>query len=181
MWKQPSVIFLFLLISPLLVSAEKRFEIGHRPSGKELAQKDKFITPEGKGLPPGKGTAIEGKLIFERRCSRCHGQKAEGADDPALAGGIGSLGKKKELRTVGSYWPHAPGVWDYVNRAMPFKDPGSLTADQVYAVVAYILHLNGLWDESTELNAAALPKIQMPNKNGFIKDARPDVKRSRVK
>lgn len=176
MWKHS---LLILILLPMLMPAQKRLEIGHRAAEKVIAQQDKFITPEGKGLPAGKGTAIEGKLVFERRCSRCHGQKAEGADDAALAGGIGSLGKPKELRTVGSYWPHAPGIWDYVNRAMPFKDPGSLAPDQVYAVVAYILNLNGLWDETADLNAAALAKIQMPNKNGFIKDARPDVNRNR--
>ena len=167
-----------LFLFTLSAQTPGKLNIGRIAVEKDIAARDKFITPEGNGLPAGRGTALEGKLIFERRCAKCHGQKGEGADDPALAGGVGSLGQPKELRTVGSYWPHAPGVWDYVNRAMPFKDPGSLTADQTYAVVAYVLYLNKLFDEGEELNAKSLVKIKMPNKDGFIKDPRPDVKRS---
>ena len=80
---------------------------------------------------------------------------------------------------MGSFWPHAPGVWDYVNRAMPFKEPGSLTADQVYAVVAYVLNLNGLVEVNEEMNRKTLPKVKMPNRDGFIKDPRPDVRTRR--
>ena len=153
-----------------------RLNVGRSALEKDVLKFDKFVTPEGKGLPPGRGNAVEGKAIYERRCAKCHGQRGEGADDPALVGGIGSLGKPKELRTVGSFWPHTPGVFDYVNRAMPFKEPGSLTADQVYAVVAYILNLNGLVEAQDEMNAKSLPKVKLPNRGGFVKDPRPDVK-----
>ena len=156
-----------------------RLNVGRTAVDKDVLKADRFVTPDGKGLPAGHGNAVEGKAIFERRCSKCHGQRGEGADDAALAGGIGSLGKPKELRTVGSFWPHAPGVWDYVNRAMPFKEPGSLSADQVYAVVAYILNLNGLVEAQDEMNAKSLPKVKMPNRDGFVKDPRPDVKAKR--
>lgn len=157
----------------------ERLNIGRMAVDKDVLKADKFVTREGAGLSGGHGNAVEGKEIFERRCAKCHGQKGEGADDAALVGGIGSLGKPKELRTVGSFWPHAPGVWDYVNRAMPFKEPGSMTADQVYAVVAFILNLNGLVEVQDEMNAKTLPKVKMPNRDGFVKDPRPDVKAKR--
>ena len=171
----------FTLLSAVLSGEEHRprLNIGRAALEKDVLKADKFVTPEGKGLPAGHGNAVEGKAIFERRCAKCHGQRGEGADDAPLVGGIGSLGKPKELRTVGSFWPHAPGVWDYVNRAMPFKEPGSLTADQVYAVVAYILNLNGLVEAQEEMNAKSLPKVKMPNRHGFVKDPRPDVKAKR--
>ena len=172
----------FTLLSVALWGEEHRqprLNIGRTALEKDMLKADKFVTPTGKGLPAGHGNAVEGKAIYERRCAKCHGQKGEGADDAALVGGIGSLGKPKELRTVGSFWPHAPGVWDYVNRAMPFKEPGSLTADQAYAVVAYILNLNGLVEAQEEMTAKSLPKVKMPNRDGFVKDPRPDVKAKR--
>ena len=156
--------------------AHKRLEIGHTVTQRDTVGKDTFVTPEGTGLPPGRGNAFEGKPIYDRRCSRCHGPRGEGADDQAIAGGIGSLATPKELRTVGSFWPHAPGVWDYVNRSMPFNQPGTLAVDQVYSVVAYLLYLNKLVDEKTEMNPTTLPIVKMPNKDGFVKDPRPDVK-----
>jgi cytochrome c len=95
----------------------------------------------------------------------------------ALAGGQGTLKSPKPLRTVGSYWPYATTIWDYVNRAMPFKNPGVLSHDQVYAVTAYVLFLNGLVSENAVMDAKSLPKVQMPNRNGFVADPRPDVGR----
>ena len=154
---------------------KKRLEIGRIVTERDTVGKDTFVTPEGKGLPAGRGTAFAGKQLYEKRCSRCHGSRGEGADDQALAGGIGSLATAKELRTVGSFWPHAPGVWDYVNRSMPFNQPGALGADQVYSVVAYILYLNKLIDEKDEMNPTTLPQVKMPNRDGFVKDSRPDV------
>ena len=121
MWKLNAVIMGLFICSLSAQTPAGKLNIGRIALGKDIAARDKFVTPEGKGLPAGRGTALEGKVIFERRCAKCHGQKGEGADDPALAGGVGSLGKPKELRTVGSYWPHAPGVWDYVSRAMPLR------------------------------------------------------------
>ena len=157
----------------------RRLEIGRIVTQQDTHGKDTFVTPDGKGLPAGRGNAMEGKNLFERRCGRCHGSRGEGADDQAVAGGIGSLATPKELRTVGSFWPHAPGVWDYVNRAMPFNQPGTLAADQVYSVVAYMLYLNKIIDEKAEMNATTLPLVKMPNRDGFVKDPRPDVKRSK--
>jgi cytochrome c len=133
------------------------------------------ISPEGKGLPEGKGTVEAGKEIYANRCARCHGANGEGRDSVPLAGGQGTLKNPKPLRTVGSYWPQATTLWDYVNRAMPFDRPGTLTSDQVYSVSAYVLFLNGLLPGGATLDAQSLPKIRMPNHDGFVPDPRPDV------
>ena len=180
MWKLSLILLLATFAYGQKKDAERptrrRLEIGRLVTQRDTVGKDTFVTPEGKGLPPGRGNAFEGKQLYERRCSRCHGSRGEGADDQAVAGGIGSLATPKELRTVGSFWPHAPGVWDYINRSMPFNQPGTLVPDQVYSVVAYVLYLNKLIDEKTEMNATTLPLVKMPNRDGFVKDPRPDVK-----
>lgn len=149
--------------------------IGRAPSAAELAAVDIAILPDGTGLPDGAGNAADGKAVYERTCQECHGEGAKGADQAALVGGLDSLTTDKPKKTVGSYWPYATTVWDYVNRSMPFDRPGSLSDDQVYAVVAYVLHLNGIIDESEEMNAESLPAVEMPNRNGFVADERPDV------
>jgi cytochrome c len=135
------------------------------------------VAPDGTGLPEGSGTVAEGRALFMLRCAKCHGEKAEGDVGPALVGGRGSLATAKPRKTVGSFWPYATTVWDYVNRAMPFNEPGVLTHSQVYAAVAYVLYLNDLVGENDVLNAKTLPKIRMPNRDGFVSDPRPDIKR----
>src|SRR4029434_9779780 len=107
-------------------------------------------------------TSIEGKDVYERRCKRCHGANAAGGDEGPLAGGIGSLATAKPLKTVGSYWPYATTLYDYTSRAMPFKNPGTLTHNQTYAVVAYVLHLNGIIGEKEVMNPKTLPQVRMP-------------------
>jgi hypothetical protein len=126
------------------------------------------ISPDGSGLPEGSGTVVAGREIFKARCSKCHGDKAEGAVWPTLVGGQGTLATAKPLKTVGSYWPYATTVWDYINRAMPFDQPGVLKPAEVYAVVAYILNLNGIIGNDQAMDAKSLPK-------GFVSDPRPDV------
>jgi cytochrome c len=135
----------------------------------------KAIAPNGAGLPEGSGTAAAGREVFAARCTKCHGEKAEGDVGPALVGGQGTLNTTKPLKTVGSYWPYATTVWDYVNRAMPFDQPGLLKPQEVYAVVAYILNLNGIIGNDQVMDAKSLPKVRMPNRNGFVADPRPDV------
>jgi len=149
------------------------------PTAIEIRQWDSSVAPSGVGLPPGSGTAAQGREIYANRCSKCHGAKGEGGDSVPLAGGQGTLKTPKPLRTVGSYWPYATTIWDYINRAMPFKNPGTLTHDQVYAVTAYVLFLNGLVGENHVIDASSLPKVQMPNRNGFVKDPRPDTGKAR--
>ncbi len=149
--------------------------VGHTPTPEEIREWDISIAPDGTGLPAGSGTALAGKEIYANRCERCHGAKGEGKDSVPLAGGQGTLKSPKPLRTVGSYWPYATTIWDYVNRAMPFDKPGTLSKDQVYAITAYVLYLNGIVAENTVIDAKSLPKIQMPNRNGFVPDPRPDT------
>lgn len=151
------------------------FGLGRTPTTEELQKWDIIIGPDGKGLPPGSGTAAEGKLVYQTRCVECHG--ATGTEGPfdVLVGGRGTLATAKPLKTVGSFWPHATTLWDYVNRAMPFDTPGSLSHDQVYATVAYLLFLNGIVGDHDRLDAKTLPLIKMPNRGGFVPDSRPDV------
>jgi S-disulfanyl-L-cysteine oxidoreductase SoxD len=151
--------------------------VGRAPTEQEIRALGVMVAPDGKGLPEGAGTATEGREVFAARCAKCHGEKAEGDVGPALVGGQGTLATPKPRKTVGSFWPHATSVWDYVNRAMPFNQPGLLNHNEVYAVVAYILHLNGIVGEKQSMNSKTLPQVRMPNRDGFVSDPRPDVKR----
>jgi len=152
-----------------------RFGVGHAPTEEDLRGLSVMVTTDGDGLPPGSGTAAQGKRVFAERCASCHGPVGDGGDGPALVGGQGTLATPKPKRTVGSYWPYATTLWDYVNRAMPFNRPGTLTHDEVYAVSAYVLFLNDLVGEKQVLNAKTLPRVRMPNRDGFVSDPRPDV------
>ena len=149
--------------------------IGRAPNPEQLKQIDIDVTPDGKGLPPGSGTAAKGKDVYTRRCETCHGPTGKEGPQDVLAGGRGSLATSKPQKTVGSYWPYATTLWDYINRAMPFDHPSTLTPDEVYSAAAYVLFLNGIVGEHDVLDQATLPKIQMPNRNGFVADPRPDV------
>ncbi len=119
-----------------------------------------------------------GKAVYEERCASCHGPKGEDPKYNLLVGGRGSLETDKPILTVGSFWAHAPTLWSYINRSQPIDEPGSLTADQVYAVTAYLLHLNGIVGEHDVLDARSLPRVRMPNRDGFVPDSRPDVGRT---
>lgn len=135
---------------------------------------------DGVGLPPGKGSVAEGEKIFADKCVACHGEKAKGGSVyGSMVGGIGSFTTDKRVLTPGSMYPYAPILFDYTRRAMPMDAPQSLTNDQVYALSAYILNLNGLVPDNAVMDAASLSKVQMPNRNGFIKDDRPDTKAKR--
>jgi cytochrome c len=159
----------------VLWAQSTKYGLGGAPSPEDIRQWDISVAPDGTGLPAGSGTAAQGREVYANRCSKCHGAKGEGGDSVALAGGQGTLKSAKPLRTVGSYWPYATTIWDYVNRAMPFKNPGVLSQDQVYAVTAYVLFLNGIIAENAVMDMHSLPKVQMPNRNGFVADPRPDV------
>jgi S-disulfanyl-L-cysteine oxidoreductase SoxD len=150
--------------------------IGHVATPAEIAGWDIDVRADGHGLPPGHGSVREGEKIFAETCAGCHGAKGEGKPADRLVGGFGTLATSKPVRTVGSYWPYATTLFDYIRRAMPFNAPQSLTADQIYAVSAYILYLNNIVTEDTVLDAASLPRVRMPNRQGFTSpDPRPDV------
>jgi cytochrome c len=163
--------FEVLLLSSLLSQAVT----GRPASAEEIRKFDITVFPNGKGLPAGKGTAAEGKDIYKAKCAECHNEKGEGRDQqyPRLVGGVGSLATAKPIKTVGSYWPHATTVWDTIFRAMPYETPRTLKPDEVYALTALLLHWNGIITESFELNEKTLPQVKMPNRDGFIPDARP--------
>jgi cytochrome c len=147
--------------------------LGVAASAEEIARSDISIPPSGAGLPPGSGTARQGAGVYAARCMACHGEKGAGKPADALAGGIGSLATARPVRTVGSYWPYATTLFDYIRRAMPLASPLSLTDDDVYALSAYILYLNGIVGEDVSMTAATLPVVKMPNRNGFINEWRP--------
>lgn len=143
---------------------------GAAASAEEVARFDISIPPGGTGLPAGSGTAKQGAAVYAAKCLACHGEKGAGKPADALVGGIGSLGTARPVRTVGSYWPYATTLFDYVRRAMPITNPLSLTDDEVYAVSAYVLFLNGIVGEDAVMNAQTLPQVKMPNRDGFVSD-----------
>jgi S-disulfanyl-L-cysteine oxidoreductase SoxD len=158
--------------------AQNLNNFGHSPTAEETRRWESVILPDGTGLPRGSGTAVQGEQTYARKCAGCHGDQGEGhpAVGPRLVGGIGTLASKNPVRTVGSYWPYSTSVWDYIHRAMPyFPKPGSLSYDETYSVTAYVLYLNKIVARTDRVDQDTLPKIKMPNRNGFVGDPRPDV------
>ncbi|MBV7396350.1 c-type cytochrome [Mameliella sediminis] len=153
-----------------------RFGLGRAALPEEIAAWDLDVSPDGTGLPAGTGNALDGEAIFEDNCAACHGSFAEGVDNwPKLAGGEGTLADEDPLKTVGSYWPYTSTVWDYVHRSMPFGNAQSLSVDDTYAIVAYILYSNDLIEDDFELNQETLPQVVLPNAEGFIVDDRAET------
>lgn len=146
--------------------------VGRTPTKEEIQAWDISVGPDGKGLPPGSGTAKEGAAIFAKKCAVCHGPAAEGgAIGTRLAGDKAaqeSLTTLHPVKTPGSYWPYATTIWDYINRAMPRNQGGTLSANEVYSLTAFILFRSNIIQESDVMDAKTLPKVQMPNRNGFI-------------
>ena len=159
-----------------------QFDLGRTASAQEIAAVAIAIAPDGNGLPAGRGDYAAGKELFQAICAACHGDHLQGVGVQGmpsgaalrLIGGRGTLASPKPVLTVESYWPYATTLFDYVRRAMPFSAPGSLTDDQVYAVSAYILAEASVIDKATVLDAQTLPKVRMPNRDGFIPDPRPE-------
>lgn len=134
-------------------------------------------TSDGKGLPAGRGTVAEGKAVYDAKCLACHGADAKGGPVyGTMVGGIGSFTTNARVLTPGSMYPYAPILFDYIRRSMPMDRPQTLTANEVYAVSAYILNLNGLIPPGAVMDQNTLAQVQMPNRNGFITDDRPDTK-----
>lgn len=166
---RPLLILTALWLSASMAQADppKSPALGVPVSAGDLAAWQKTIFPDGRGLPPGKGTSEQGKALFDDRCSRCHGPEGRGETAEELAGSETPLTDPDAAQTIGSYWPYATTLFDYTRRAMPMDKPGSLTVDEVYALSAYLLHLNGVIGESDVMNEKNLPMVVMPNRNGF--------------
>jgi len=145
------------------------YHLGRTPTPEEIKDWDIAISPEGKELPPGKGTVKEGAPIFAEKCAVCHGANGEGTKGyPRLVGGRGTLNTINAVKTAGSYWCCSTSIWDYINRAMPYDKPGSLRANEVYALTAFLLYKNDIIKEADVLDEKSLPKVAMPNRDGFI-------------
>jgi mono/diheme cytochrome c family protein len=163
---------------PQKVAAKSDVKLGKPISEADIAPWNIDIrTPDGKGLPPGRGTVAEGQKVYEAKCIACHGPEAKGGSVyGTMVGGIGSFKTSTRVLTPGSMYPYAPILFDYMRRAMPMDSPQSLTPNELYALSAYILNLNGLVPPDAVMDQNSLPKVQMPNRNGFIVDDRPDTK-----
>lgn len=166
-----------ILIAASVASAGERYGFGRTATRAEIAGWDIDVRPDGQGLPPGQGTAVEGETVYMDRCASCHGEFGEAFGRfPALMGGEETLATDEPVKTVSSYWPYATTLWDYIYRAMPFGEAQSLSGDEVYAVTAFILNLNDIVAPDFVLDRDSLPKIEMPNRGGFVTpDPRPDV------
>lgn len=179
-----------LATSASLAQAPSYRNVGRTPTKEEIQAWDIAVGPDGKGLPPGQGTAKEGAPIFAAKCAVCHGARGQGGGSgiefsvnfalaegtasligPRLTGGKGdleTLTTVRPVRSVGGYWPYATTVWDYIHRAMPRSQSGTLTANEVYALTAFILAKSEIIKEDDVMDAKTLPKVQMPNRNGFV-------------
>jgi S-disulfanyl-L-cysteine oxidoreductase SoxD len=142
--------------------------LGRDVTPEEMVTWEITIPPDGSGLPPGGGTATEGGTVYNAKCASCHGANGTGGPADPLVGGIGTLVSQKPVKTIGSYWPYATTLFDYIRRAMPYDRPRSLSNDDVYAVSAYLLSLNGIIDQKARMDAHTLPKVHMPNREGFV-------------
>ncbi len=174
-WLAAALLALASVTVPDTLAQLPTYRVGRAPTAEEVKAWDRTIPPDGEGLPPGGGTAALGKPIYVEKCASCHGEKGQDPKYNVLVGGHGTLATPKPLPTIGSFWQHATTLWSYISRSQPIDEPGSLTADEVYAVTAYLLHLNGIIGEGDVLDARTLPQIKMPNRDGFVLDPRPDV------
>ena len=160
-----------VLAAGLVASLAHADQLGRPATADEIKLWDIDVRPDGKGLPEGSGTVAHGKEVYQTWCAACHGANGAGGIKDRLAGGQGTLASDKPLKTIGSFWPYATTLFDYIHRAMPYPAPGSLSVDDTYAVAAYILSLNGLLPDDGKLDRDSLPKIRMPNQDGFVPDA----------
>ena len=158
-------------------AAQSRYGIGHVATPAQVTAWNLDVSPDGRNLPVGQGSVSRGREVFANQCAACHGARGEGGSlGDKLAGGQGTLATPTPVRTIGSYWPYATTLFDYVRRAMPLNAPQSLSNEDVYAVAGYVLFLNGLVAEDAVVSAKTLTQLKMPNRDGFVADPRPDVR-----
>ena len=178
-WERLGGVLLACALSLVFTSpcaAQTRYGFGRPATSAEIAAWNIDVSPDGKNLPRGSGTVTHGRDVYTAQCAACHGPNGEGGVGDKLVGGMGTLATPKPIKTVGSYWPYATTLFDYIRRAMPLTAPQSLSNEDVYAVSGYLLFLNGLVADTTVIDAKLLTDLKMPNRDGFIGDPRPDVK-----
>jgi S-disulfanyl-L-cysteine oxidoreductase SoxD len=155
-------------VAPVAFAADLAPRLGQPLTAEDASRFDLSVFPDGRGLPPGRGTAVQGAVLYVEKCAVCHGPGGRGATAEELAGGSAPLTAKSPDKTIGLYWPYATTIFDFTRRAMPMFAPGSLSADEVYALTAYLLFANGLIGEADEMNATSLRAVRMPNRKGFV-------------
>ena len=170
------ILFAGLLVAAQAAADPSRPDLGSPLTTEELKAVEIDVAPDGAGLPRGRGSVEEGQALFAEACASCHGEKGDKpiSGSLRLTGGFDTLATVSPVQTVGSYWPYATTLFDYIRRAMPFNAPQSLTPDQVYAVSAYLLFVNGIVRAGTVLDSASLAAVRMPNRDGFIPLFRPE-------
>ena len=165
----PTGLILSLVAAAAFAAEPAPPKLGRPATPDEIAKADISIPPDGKGLPAGSGSVAQGAQVFAAKCAVCHGANGQGTPNgDRLVGGVGTLASSNPVKTVSSYWPYATTLFDYIRRAMPLTNPQSLQNDEAYAVVAYILSIDNIVPKEAVLDAQSLPKVQMPNRNGFI-------------
>ncbi len=171
----------FLLCAVSAFGQTKYPGVGKAAPAERVKAADMTVMADGRGLPVGRGNVETGRGLYKTHCAECHNEAGEGRDKqwPALVGGTGTLATKSAKKTVGSYWPYATTVWDTIARSMPYNNPGTLKSDEVYAITAFVLHLNGIVAAGQGLDEKSLPQVKMPNRDGFIPAVHPDVKAKR--
>ena len=173
----PKQLFAGAVGAAFLVLPAYAVDFGRPASSDEIKLWDFDVRPDGKGLPDGSGTVARGKEVYAQNCAACHGENGQGGIDDRLVGGQGTLASDMPVKTVGSFWPYATTLFDYIHRAMPYQAPESLSVDDYYAVAAYVLSLNGILPPDGKLDKETLPQVKMPNRDGFIPEAEFDPSR----
>lgn len=163
------ILLIFIFYLPAAFAGDRpRPAFGDALDTTSAARADDIVWPDGRGLPAGRGSVTTGRVLYEQRCIACHGREGRGGIGGELAGGNPDLSAEQPDQNIGTYWPYATTLFDFVRRAMPLDAPWSLSNEEVYAVVAYLLHLNGLLPADAELDAGRLAALRMPNRDGFV-------------
>ena len=168
--RSPKLLTAGAIAAATIMSQAFAYDFGRPATPNEIKLWDIDVRPDGKGLPEGSGSVAQGKQVFADNCAACHGDNGQGGIKDRLVGGQGTLASDMPIKSVGSFWPYATTLFDYIRRAMPYPTPGSLSNDDTYAVAAYILSLNGIVPADGKLDRESLPKIKMPNRSGFVPD-----------
>ena len=168
MFRFAALIGLLTATAAAVAQESRSPHLGEVMTAEQAAALDFVVLPNGEGLPDGEGNAVAGEGLYQTHCLACHGERGEDGVNDRLAGGRGSIGSAAPVKTVGSYWPYATTLFDYLRRAMPYQTPGRLTNDELYSLTAYVLYINEIVAETEILDAGSLPRVQMPNREGFV-------------